>query len=78
MESKLLYTRREAAEALSISLRLLDHLLATGELLSRRVGHRRLIPATVLQTFARRDHLLSSREPSRATIKDSGTGGRGD
>lgn len=65
MEPKLLYTRREAAELLSISLRLLDDLLATGELMSRRVGRRRLIPATALQAFARKDHSPRSRAADR-------------
>jgi excisionase family DNA binding protein len=56
VESKLLLTRQESAAMLSISLRTLDTLLARKDLVTRRVGRRRLIPRSELERFARRDH----------------------
>jgi hypothetical protein len=35
---KLLYSRRETAEALSLSIRSVDHLITTGRLSKRRIG----------------------------------------
>ena len=55
-ESKILVTRQEAAVLLSVSLRTLDTLLARSELVTRRVGRRRLIPRTELERFAKRNH----------------------
>ncbi len=55
-ELKLLFTRREAAQQLGISLRNLDELLAMKELAVRRIGRRVLIPRPALEAFARRDH----------------------
>lgn len=49
------YTRREAAEALRISLRTLDTLLAQGKLRSRRIGRRVLVPQSELEKLLRRD-----------------------
>jgi excisionase family DNA binding protein len=54
METKLLFSKREAAQRLSISIRTLENLLATKELEARRIGRRVLIPATVLESFANR------------------------
>jgi excisionase family DNA binding protein len=53
---RLLSPKRQAAEALGISVRTLETLIALGELKSVRVGRRRLIPRTELERFARRDH----------------------
>jgi excisionase family DNA binding protein len=58
---KVLLTRREAALALSVSVRTIDTLLASNELPSRRIGRRRLIALDTLQRFARRDHPTASR-----------------
>lgn len=52
METKLLFSKREAAQRLSISIRTLENLLATKELEARRIGRRVLIPAAVLESFA--------------------------
>lgn len=49
----LLLGRREAAEALGISLRLLDYLVSRGELPARRIGRRVCIPRSELEKFAR-------------------------
>jgi len=53
---KLLATRQEAARALSISVRSVDFLIEAGELPSRKMGRRRLVPVAALKAFARRDH----------------------
>lgn len=53
---KLMYSKTEAAEMLSVSLRTLENLIATKELLVRRVGKRVLVPYRSLLQFVRRDH----------------------
>lgn len=50
--TKLLLTRPEAAQALSISLREIDRLIAAGKVYSRRIGRRRLVPLEALRRFA--------------------------
>ena len=55
-EDKLLLSRREAAELLSISQRSLDYLIARSILQVRRLGSRVLIPTEALQRFIRADH----------------------
>ena len=55
-EERLLVDRRNAAQYLSISQRSLDYLLAHGELNTRRIGARILIPLTELKRFAATDH----------------------
>ena len=56
MKERLLWSKREAAAALGISVRTLEMLIALQELRSVRVGRRRMIPAIELERFARRDH----------------------
>jgi len=53
---KLLLTREDCAQLLSCSVRTIDTMLANGELPSRRIGRRRLVPRAALEQFARRDH----------------------
>jgi len=53
---KLLYSKQEAAEMLSVSVRTIDNLILNGELVTRRVGSRVLIPYSSLLQFTRRDH----------------------
>jgi excisionase family DNA binding protein len=55
-QPKLLYSKREAASLLSISIRKLEYLILNKELVSRKVGRRVLIPFQELQKFARQDH----------------------
>lgn len=55
-DSKLLVSRQEAAQMLSISERGLDYLIANKHLSTRRIGSRVLIPLSELQHFARSDH----------------------
>lgn len=55
-ENKLLVSRQEAAQMLSISERGLDYLIANKHLSTRRIGSRVLIPVAELRHFARSDH----------------------
>jgi len=55
-EEKLLLSRREAAQVLSISERGLDYLVADRRLPTRRIGGRVLIPKAELRKYARADH----------------------
>lgn len=50
--SKLLYSRKEAASALSLGVRTVDHLVASGQLPVKRIGRRVLIPAQSIKNFA--------------------------
>jgi len=53
---KLLYSRKDAAFAISISIRSLDMLLAAGKIAVRKIGKRIMIPAEALFEFAGKDH----------------------
>lgn len=55
-EAKLLVSRDEAAQLLSISQRGLDYLIANRRLPTRRIGGRVLIPVADLRRYARADH----------------------
>jgi excisionase family DNA binding protein len=50
--NRLLYSRREAAKLLNLSVRSVDHLLGDGRLSSVRIGRRRLISNDALLNFA--------------------------
>jgi len=58
MHSKLLFSKKEAAQALSVSLRFLDGLIGRKELRTRRLGRRVLIEGRELDRFARTDHVF--------------------
>lgn len=53
---RLLWSKRESASALGISVRTLESLLSLKELKSVRVGRRRMISRAELERFARHDH----------------------
>ena len=55
-EDKLLVSREQAAQLLSISRRGLDYLLASNRLATRRIGGRVLIPMAELRRYAQNDH----------------------
>jgi excisionase family DNA binding protein len=55
-DAKLLVSREEAAEILSLSVRSIDYLLASKELPFRKIGTRTMIPLSALQAFARMHH----------------------
>jgi excisionase family DNA binding protein len=56
---KLLYSRKEAAFALGISLRALDYLLSRRSIKIRRIGARVLIHRDDLVKWASQDHVSS-------------------
>ena len=53
---KVLISKKEAANLLSLSVRSVEYLIQFRELPSRRIGRRVLIPRQALEQFARRDH----------------------
>lgn len=53
----LLFSRRESADQLSLSLRSVAYLIADGRLRTRRIGGRVFIPRDELLRFANKDHL---------------------
>jgi excisionase family DNA binding protein len=53
---KLLYSRRDAARALSLSVRSIDYLICTGRIPTRRVGGKILIHVSDVRRFAKTDH----------------------
>jgi hypothetical protein len=53
---KMLYDRKSAAFALSISVRAVDYALARGEFETRRNGRRKLITAGSLKRYAASNH----------------------
>lgn len=55
--AKLLYSRKDAAFALSVSVRSLDYLIANKQLNFRRLGKKIMVHATELARFSRADHL---------------------
>jgi excisionase family DNA binding protein len=55
-EQKILFSKRDAAEMLSVSARTLDYLIAMRELEVRRVGRKVLVPRSEIERFAKRDH----------------------
>jgi excisionase family DNA binding protein len=56
MIEPILVSKRDAAKALSISVRTLENLIAAREITVRRVGRRCLISRRALEAFARHDH----------------------
>ena len=55
-DEKLLVSRGEAAQLLSISQRGLDYLIANRKLPTRRIGGRVLVPVADLRKYAGGDH----------------------
>ncbi len=55
-DQRFLVDRHDAAQYLSISQRSLDYLVANGELKTRKIGSRVLIPISELQQYAKVDH----------------------
>ena len=64
---KVLYTKREAAQMLSISVRSLDYLIGSRQLAARRIGRRVLIHRDAIEQFARRDDHSSIRPLAAAS-----------
>jgi hypothetical protein len=62
VDNKLRYSRRQAAEALGISLRLLDNRIATGALKAVRDGGRIFVTSAALKNYAGRDQAIATQE----------------
>ena len=56
MTEKFLYSRKEAAHSLGISVRSLDYLIAAKQLDTRRIGKKVLITRASLVAFASGNH----------------------
>lgn len=69
---RLAYSKTEAAEALGLSLRTIDNLIAGKTLTARRIGRRVVIPVTGLQALIRSDR------PTRRCRHDDPVEGAGD
>ena len=54
----ILCSKKEAAAALSVSVRTVDNLIASKQLAVRKIGRRTLIERVILERFARRDHAI--------------------
>jgi excisionase family DNA binding protein len=54
--NRLLFSQKEAASILGVSLRTIQNLVVAKELPIRRIGRRVLVHRKDLETFARRDH----------------------
>ena len=66
---KLLVTKQEAAEMLSVSTRTIDRLLQGKELPYRRIGHSVRIPFDSLKAFTRRDSTTRTTAKIRTPVK---------
>ena len=55
---RLLFSRRSAARALDISVRMVDYAIASGLLEARHVNSRILIPSDSLAKFAAEDRMI--------------------
>jgi len=64
----------EAARRLGLSARTVATLVKTGDLESRKIGRRRLIPTSVLEEFIRRDHRFSHISPGEVLQGSDSTG----
>lgn len=54
MTDRLLYAITDAADQLSISARVLERLIADGEVATVKIGRRRLVPAEALTDYVER------------------------
>ena len=56
MSTKLLFTRKETAEELGLSIKSIDGLIKSGALLAVRIGNRVRVSAEALSQFAKTGH----------------------
>jgi excisionase family DNA binding protein len=54
--TSILCSKKQAASLLGVSVRSIDYLIASGELPTRRIGRRVLIPVAAIEKFAKQDH----------------------
>ena len=65
----------EAGRRLGVCSRTVSNLIRAKELLSRKIGRRRVIPITALEAFLRRDHVIATPVATHAVdaFKTNGT-----
>lgn len=68
---KLLYSRQDVAQALSLSVRSIDYLICTGRLPTRRVGGKILVHVSDVRRFAKIDHPGFVRVPPSRSAQES-------
>jgi excisionase family DNA binding protein len=73
IESVVLLSKKATAHMLSVSLRMVDYLVKGGELPSRRIGRRVLIPRKAIERFAERNR---SPRPEKSGGLISNAGGK--
>jgi excisionase family DNA binding protein len=66
MEQVLAVGIKEAARRLGVCERTVMNAIYCKELTSRKIGRRRVIPVSALESFLRRDHDLSKQAPDAA------------
>jgi hypothetical protein len=69
---RLLFSRRSAARALDISVRMVDYAIASGLLETRRLNSRILIPSRSLAKFAATDRMIPKEAAHRGTGVEHG------
>ena len=70
----MLYSRKDAAQALSLGIRTLDQLIATGKIVALRVGRRVLVSRESLESFANTEVTIEpGAEPSGSEIRSRDT-----
>jgi excisionase family DNA binding protein len=65
MNDELAVSVDEAARRINVSPRTMVNLISRGEIASRKIGRRRLIPVGALETFLRKDHATKPRPKAR-------------
>ncbi len=66
------FSRREAADALRVSLRTIDYLLAQGKLRGRRIGRRLIIPKAEVEKLLRKDTPIVQGPPRIMPAQEAG------
>ena len=75
MGEKILLSRKDAAEAIGVSLRSVDYLICQGHLATKAVGRRRMILRASIEKFCRSDRPVSiSAEPLSRELAGNGAG----
>ena len=67
-DTKILFSKKAAAEMLDLSIRTVDYLLASGELEYRKVGRKVLIPRRALTRFASGNHSIERKHSKSGGI----------
>ncbi|MFI5094764.1 MAG: helix-turn-helix domain-containing protein [Candidatus Acidiferrales bacterium] len=71
---KLLFSKKEAAVAIGVSIRTLENMISIGEIPTRRIGRRRLIESQQLARFCRHDHATQATQTESANANGKNLG----